>query len=193
MKITVSYLSKINDLEKTLKLIDESNADAIHLDLIDGIYVGEKNFDIESLPNYFKDLKKPLDVHLMVAYPEKYLETLYQMNVNIIFFHPKTAENVTNLIMDIKNHGKKAGIVINPNEDIKDYLPYIGLIDAFLIMSVYPGKGGQRFLRESLVNYELVKEEKKKHQFGLYVDGGINDETIGFVKDADGVIVGSYI
>ena len=193
MNITVSYLSKINELDSVLKKIDQTSADSIHLDLIDGLYVGTKNFYIETLPNLFRNVSKPLDVHLMVENPEDYVNVLYKMPTNIIFFHPKTSKDVEKLIFDIKNHGKKAGLVINPNEDFKDFKMYLSLIDAILILSVYPGKGGQKFIRDSLVNYELLKEEKKNHHYLIYVDGGINDETITYVKDADGTIVGSYV
>lgn len=194
MKVTVSYLSSKFDKATTLKKIDATSADAIHADLIDGLYAGSKNFDIKTLEDDFKDLKKPIDVHLMTLNPTEYFPILQkQENVDIIFFHPSTTSDPSQCIETIKRMNKKAGIVINPTEDVKSFKTLFPIVDAVLLMSVEPGRGGQRFLRESLVNYELIKEEKKNYLFALYVDGGINEETIGFVSEADGVIVGNYI
>lgn len=193
MKITVSYLSKINDLTSTLAKIEQTSAEAIHLDLMDLSYVNEQSFIEDTFPDYFQNIQKPLDAHLMVNNPEKYLDMLLKIKTEMIFFHPSTSMSPLEFIKKIKSHNILAGIVINPSEDTKDFLKYLEFVDAVLIMSVNPGKGGQKFLRESLVNYELIKEEKKNYNFLLYVDGGINDETITYVKEADGVIVGSYV
>lgn len=194
MKITVSYINSKNDLNKTIQEIDcIEKIDAIHADLMDGIYVTNKNFEIKEFINQFKNIKKVIDVHLMVDKPEEYVDDLFKINTNIIFFHPRTSDNPDALIEYIKDHNRKSGIVINPNEDCKDYFKYLEMADAVLIMSVTPGKGGQHFLHESLVNYELIKEQKRHFLFKLYVDGGINDETIEFVKDADGIVSGSFI
>lgn len=193
MKVTVSYISSKFDINKTIEKIDASSADAIHVDLMDGKYVPNSNFDIKELPKLFLTINKPLDIHLMTENPEQYLDTLFKLNTDIIFFHPSTTDDPIKLIEDIQNHNRRAGIVINPNEDIKDFIKYLETADAVLIMSVTPGKGGQQFLKSSLVNYELIKEQKKYYFFELYVDGGINDETVDYVKDANGVISGSFI
>lgn len=194
MKITVSYISSKFDTKTTIKKIDEcENADTIHADLMDGIYVPNSTFDINEFPKLFEGIKKAIDVHLMVINPESYIEKLVKLNTNIIFFHPNSTKDPDALIKFIKDNNKKAGIVINPTEDVKDFIEYLEYVDAVLIMSVEPGKGGQHFLKETLVNYELIKEQKKNHLFELYVDGGINDETISYVKDADGIISGSFI
>lgn len=193
MKVTVSYISSKYDFYSTIEKIDNTSADAIHADLMDGKYVTNSNFEIGTLVARFKKAKKPIDVHLMTIEPEKYLSALYAMNTNIIFFHPSSTKNVLGLIDDIKDHGKKCGIVINPTEDIKEFSNYFPLVDAVLLMSVEPGKGGQRFLRESLVNYEFIKEIKENYIFELYIDGGINDETISYIRAADGVVSGSFI
>lgn len=193
MKITASYLKSKYDLEETLNRLAQTDVDAIHLDLMDGTYIPITNFDIKKLPYLFKDINKPLDVHLMLDNPHRYVDTLYEMNTNIIFFHPKRAMDAINLIEDIREHYKKAGIVINPDEDIKDYKEYLDYVDAVLIMSVMPGHGGQKFMRKALINYEFIKMEKRGRFYDIYVDGGINEETITFVSQADGIISGSYI
>lgn len=194
MKVTASYISSNYDINTTIEMIDKcQNIDSIHVDLMDGKYVVNKNFNIEELPMLFTNIKKKLDVHLMVEKPECYVDDLFKLNTNIIFFHPSTTIDPYTLIEKIKDNNKKAGIVINPDEKIKEFSEYFDIIDVILIMSVVPGKGGQTFLRDTLVSYELLKLEKKKHNFEIYIDGGINAETINFVQEADGVIAGSYI
>ena len=194
MKITVSYINSKYDNKETIKKIDSlKNVAAIHADLMDGCYVSETNFNKNELGKLFSNTKKKIDVHLMTIDPEEYVDELYKLNTNIIFFHPKTTKNALDLINDINSHHCKSGIVINPDEDAYLYEGLYKEVDAILIMSVIPGKGGQHFLRDSLVNYELIKELKDKYHYEIYVDGGINDETIKFVKDSDGVIVGSYV
>lgn len=194
MKVTVSYLGSEYDNKTLIKKYDLcQNIDTIHADLMDGTYTPYTNFDEESLIDWFSDIKKPIDVHLMVLEPEKYFDTLLKFNSNIIFFHPSTSKDAFAFINEIKAHDKKAGIVINHDESVVDFNNYFSIVDAVLLLSVVPGKGGQHFLRESLVNYEFLKEMRKKYHFELYVDGGINDETINYVNDADGVISGSFI
>ena len=193
MKVTVSYISSKFDIITTLKKIEETSADAIHADLMDGIYVQSKNFEKNQLLTFFKNVQKPIDFHLMTVHPEEYLDILCSVNANIIFFHPEATTDALALIEKIQMRGKKAGIVINPTQDIKQFQSYFPIVDAVLLMSVTPGKGGQHFLRSSLVNYELIKEARKNYIFELYIDGGINEDTISFVGDADGIISGSYI
>lgn len=194
MRITASYISSKFNPEETIKKLSESdNISAIHADLMDGIYVTNKNFEIKEVINLLKKVKKDIDIHLMVMDPEIYLDDLFTINSNTIFFHPNTTKDPIELISYIKNNKRSVGIVINPNEDIKDFINYFPYVDAVLVMSVTPGKGGQTFLRNSLVNYELVKKEREKYHFALFVDGGINNETINLVNQADAIIAGSYI
>lgn len=194
MKITVSYINSKYDISTTIKKIMEVDKIAnIHADLMDGIYVKNKNFTLQELGNVLRNVSKKIDVHLMTVNPEQYIDTLCNLNTNIIFFHPKTTKNPLDLIQKIKDKKRIPGIVINPNENISSYLDLYEFIGAVLIMSVIPGEGGQNFMRESLVNYELIRELRPKYNFLIYVDGGINDKTIKYVKDSDGVVVGSYI
>lgn len=194
MKITASYISSNYETRQTIEMLDKcQNIDSIHVDLMDGKYVLNNNLNIDELPNLFTNINKKLDVHLMVEEPEQYIDDLFKLNTNIIFFHPSTTKDPSGLINIIKDNNKKAGIVINPDENIKDFKEYFDEVDAILIMSVVPGKGGQTFLRDTLVSYELLKVEKKQYNFMIYIDGGINEETVKFVKEADGVIAGSFI
>lgn len=193
MKITVSYINSLYDSKKTVDLINETSADAIHVDLIDGIYAGTKNFDINHLPEIFKDNRKPIDIHMMVNRPSGYLNDLLKLKPICIFIHPSTEPSAFGLLNELNNYGIKRGLVINPDEEIPSFSHYFPYIDRVLLMSVVPGKGGQKFLDNTKDRLQELISFKKDNDFEIYVDGGINDETIKEVLNADGVISGSYI
>jgi len=193
MKITVSYINSLYDSKKTVDLINETSADAIHVDLIDGIYAGTKNFDINHLPEIFKDNRKPIDIHMMVNRPSGYLNDLLKLKPICIYIHPSTEPSAFGLLNELNNYGIKRGLVINPDEEIPSFSHYFPYVDRVLLMSVVPGKGGQKFLDNTKDRLQELISFKKDNDFEIYVDGGINDETIKEVLNADGVISGSYI
>ena len=193
MKITVSYINSVYDSKKTVDLINETSADAIHVDLIDGIYAGTKNFDINHLPEIFKDNRKPIDIHMMVNRPSGYLNDLLKLKPICIYIHPSTEPSAFGLLNELNNYGIKRGLVINPDEEIPSFSHYFPYVDRVLLMSVVPGKGGQKFLDNTKDRLQELISFKKDNDFEIYVDGGINDETIKEVLNADGVISGSYI
>ena len=193
MKITVSYINSLYDSKKTVDLINETSADAIHIDLIDGIYAGTKNFDINHLPEIFKDNRKPIDIHMMVNRPSGYLNDLLKLKPICIYIHPSTEPSAFGLLNELNNYGIKRGLVINPDEEIPSFSHYFPYVDRVLLMSVTPGKGGQKFLDNTKDRLQELISFKKDNDFEIYVDGGINDETIKEVLNADGVISGSFI
>lgn len=193
MKITVSYINSLYDSKKTVDLINETSADAIHVDLIDGIYAGTKNFDINHLPEIFKDNRKPIDIHMMVNRPSGYLNDLLKLKPICIYIHPSTEPSAFWLLNELNNYGIKRGLVINPDEKIPSFSHYFPYVDRVLLMSVTPGKGGQKFLDNTKDRLQELISFKKDNDFEIYVDGGINDETIKEVLNADGVISGSFI
>lgn len=193
MKITVSYINSLYDSKKTVDLINETSADAIHVDLIDGIYAGTKNFDINHLPEIFKDNRKPIDIHMMVNRPSGYLNDLLKLKPICIYIHPSTEPSAFGLLNELNNYGIKRGLVINPDEEIPSFSHYFPYVDRVLLMSVTPGKGGQKFLDNTKDRLQELISLKKDNDFEIYVDGGINDETIKEVLNADGVISGSFI
>lgn len=189
--ISVSYLkSKFNKAD-TIKLIDNSNADCIHVDLMDGIYVENNNFEIDEVINDLKDVIKPLDIHLMVKNPENYINDLAKLHPLIITFHLDSTNVPLEVINLIKDYNIKVGLAINPNEDASIINDYIELIDYVLIMSVCPGKGGQKFIPEVLDKISLLNNKN----ILLGIDGGINDKTINYLREykIDNIISGSFI
>lgn len=193
MKITVSYINSLYDSKKTVDLINETSADAIHVDLIDGIYAGTKNFDINHLPILFKDNIKPLEIHMMVSKPSGYLNDLLKLKPSCIYIHPSTEPSAFGLLNELNNYEILRGLVINPDEELSAFSHYFPYIDRVLLMSVVPGKGGQKFLDNTKDRLQELISFKKDNDFEIYVDGGINDETIKEVLIADGVISGSFI
>lgn len=186
MKVVVSYINSKYSIDETIKKIDLSIADGIHVDLMDGIYVKGKS----DLPD-FNNITKPLDVHLMVNNPNMYFPIIFKLKPTCIYIHPSTSINPLEALNYIKNNSVKAGIVINPDENINDFKNYFSYVDRVLLMSVYPGAGGQDFLEET--SERLNELKKYQTNFEIYIDGGINAETIKKVSIADGVVSGSFI
>lgn len=191
MKISVSYLSSKFDKKTTIKKIEESKADFIHADLMDGKYVENKNFTITEVIDDLKNVTIPIDMHLMVKNPDKYIEKFSMLNLEYVTFHPSTSKNIKKTIELIKSIGVNVGLAINPDEDISLINDYLNDIDLVLIMSVIPGKGGQKFI-DSVI--KKIDDFNNKNII-LSIDGGINDESIELIKDKkiDIIVSGSFI
>ena len=188
MKVVVSYISSKLSVEETIKKIDNSTCDGIHADLMDGLYVKNKN----TLPD-LSNISKPLDVHLMVNNPENYFDTLIKLKPVCIYIHPSTTNNIKGLFNYLAFNNIDSGIAINPNEEISSFEEYYPHIKRVLLMSVYPGCGGQVFIPSTKERLKELIKYKEKYKFEIYIDGGINDTTIKEVILADGVVSGSFI
>lgn len=188
MKVVVSYISSKLSVEETIKKIDNSTCDGIHADLMDGLYVKNKN----KLPD-LSNISKPLDVHLMVNNPENYFDTLIKLKPVCIYIHPSTTNNPIKLFNYLTFNNIDSGIAINPNEEISSFAEYYPHIKRVLLMSVYPGCGGQVFIPSTKERLKELIKYKEKYNFEIYIDGGINDTTIKEVILADGVVSGSFI
>lgn len=195
MKISVSYLSSYYSKDKTIKLIEETNADYIHVDLMDGGFVATKNFTIDSVLELLKDKDKPLDIHLMVFDPLIYLPDLITLKPAYITFHLEATKDIVKTIEYIKSNNIKVGLAIKPQTNIWELMPYLPFIDLVLIMSVEPGSGGQEFIPESVKRLQQLINIRNDNNlnFKISMDGGINNETIKLVNNLDMVVSGSYI
>lgn len=196
MKVSVSYLSSIFDKKNTIRLIDKSSADFIHVDLMDGKFVPKNNFEIKNVLNDLKDTKKPLDIHLMVLNPKRYIDDLSKLNPEYITIHLES-NNIEETIKLIKSKNIKVGISIKPNTDIFYLEPYYNEIDLILVMTVEPGAGGQRFLFDMLKKIEDLNNIRNSngYKYLISVDGGINEYTAYKVKKSGGDILvsGSFV
>ena len=197
MKIAVSYLSSNYNQKETIKRIEETDADYIHVDLMDGKFVENKNFTIGEVTKLLGNTKKELDVHLMTLKPEKYFEDLAMLNTEFITFHVEAVKKPMEVIEKIKSLGLRAGISINPETEIVDIKPYLKDVDQILVMSVNPGRGGQEFISSVIPKIEELINLRKEFNYSyiISVDGGINDLTINNLKDLDidMIVSGSYI
>lgn len=189
--ISVSYLSSKFDKKTTIKKIEESNANFIHVDLMDGKYVENKNFTISEVIEDLKNVSIPIDMHLMVNNPDKYIEKFSMLNLEYITFHPSASKNIKKTINLIKDIGVNAGLAINPDEDIHIIDEYLDDINIVLIMSVVPGKGGQQFIENVVDKLDYLKDK----DIIVSIDGGINDESIKLIHDkkVDILVSGSFI
>ena len=160
--INVSCLKSIYDKEKTVKLLNEiDKVDMIHLDLMDGLYAGENNIDLDELYKVFQENKKPLDVHLMVNNPENIIDDIFKLNPDTIIFHPDASSDSIALINKIKTTGYKCGIAFDTPVSIIDYKDLLDQVDIVLLMSVKAGYGGQEFLKET---YEKLNNYCKNYE-----------------------------
>ncbi len=193
--ISTSILSIKDDLENSLKKLDLTSTDFMHVDVMDGIFVNNNSVSYDVYEELLSNCNTPLDVHLMVSDVKKYIDLYRELKPVIITFHYEAVDNHRDVIDFIKSCGIKVGMSIKPNtkvEEIVNLLPYLDLV---LVMSVEPGKGGQEFIYDSPVKInELDKIRKEKnYSYLIEVDGGVNDITSKLCINADILVVGSFI
>lgn len=189
IKVSTSILTCNNRIQATEKL-NKTNTDYIHIDYMDGIFVDNKEFTIEEIKTLSKISTKKLDIHIMAENPEPIIQELKDLNIEYITIHYEINKPLNKIINLIHNQGYKCGISIKPKTNPKNIIEYLKKIDLVLIMSVEPGKGGQKFIPDVL---NKIKELKQNNLI-IEIDGGINDTNIEELKNiVDIVVVGSYI
>lgn len=192
MKVSVSILSAYDRLINAVKKVNESSADFLHIDVMDGVFVSNKKFELEIVKDIMSISKKKLDIHLMV----NDLETIKEyanLKPEYLTFHVEVIDNCE-IIKYVKSLGIKVGLAINPETSIDELIKYVDYIDLALFMSVKPGMGGQKFIEDVALKIKEFKSNINKDII-ISVDGGVNNNTIKLCKDAgcDMVVVGSYI
>lgn len=188
MKISTSILNMEKDL-KHLEELNNSSTDYIHLDIMDGKFVDNVSDMYDFIKNNKVDI--PLDIHLMVEDVEEYIEKYSNLNPEYMTFHIEVG-NTLFFINKIKNKNIKVGLSISPNTDNSELIPFLKDIDMVLIMSVEPGRGGQKFLESTYKKLDELNKLKENNSFLIEVDGGINLENSKTIN-ADIIVVGSYI
>lgn len=197
MKVSVSVLSNEIKPQDIVKKLDLSKPDYIHIDIMDGKFVSNKTWTTSEVKKFTSYSTLPLEVHLMVNNPSKYIEDYALMNTSVIIFHYEAVKDINEMINKVKLYGLKVGIAINPETNINVLIPYLNMIDEVLIMSVHPGKSSQSFIEESLEKISVLKNIilEGNYKTIISVDGGINNETGLLCKDAgvDELVSASYI
>lgn len=184
-------------LEKDIRLINDCG-DVIHLDVMDGTLVPNISFGFSVIDQLRGVATAPMDAHLMVVHPERWFKKLADDGVSMCSFHLEAAGRRTSShIREIQSLGMKAGVAINPDVPVEKLFPYIGKADYFLIMSVFAGFGGQKFIYESIDRVAALKAEltARGSDALIEIDGGINLSTVGPVRDAgvDIAVAGSSV
>lgn len=180
-------------LERECKSLEKCGADWIHCDVMDGVFVPNITFGLPVIRDLRKHVVLPLDVHLMIVNPERYIEQFAQAGANLITVHVEATDNVADSLRLIRSCGKKAGISVKPSTPVEVLEQFRGLFDMVLIMSVEPGFGGQKFLDGSVAKLRRARELFP--DVLLEVDGGINPQTAHAVIEAgvDVIVAGSSV
>lgn len=183
------------NLENELNLLNNTDCEYLHLDVMDGHFVNNLTFGYQLISCIRTKTNKVLDVHLMISNPTRYLEEYINAGSDIITIHLEIKEDINNIIDIIKRNNKKVGIAIKPDTDLDLLTPYLDKIDLVLVMSVNPGFGGQSFIESSTNRIKhLVKlREENNYNYVINVDGGVNNSTRDKVEDADILVAGSYV
>ena len=194
MKVSVSFLSS-KDIPKDLVKLNETDCDYIHVDVMDGKFVPNKTMPFSEMKHISKYTSKRLDVHLMVEDPEKYIPLYAELNTEFITIHEEIDEDVIECLKLIKSYSIKSGLAINPDTIVSELIPFLPYLDLVLVMSVYPGEGGQTFIDGSENKIKEIKELIESYNLNILinVDGGVCDNILDKVEEADILTAGNYI
>ena len=187
IKISPSILSAdFSQLGQEIKNLENSGADMIHVDVMDGHFVPNLTIGPPVIKALRKYTKIPFDVHLMINPVHKYIKDYAESGADIITIHPEATTSLQESIDEIKKFKKKVGLSLNPDTKIEVIEKYLDQIDLVLIMSVFPGFGGQKFIKDVLKKIEKISEIKNKNGFkyDIEVDGGINFSNFKEVLEA---------
>ena len=194
MKVSVSFLSS-KYIPRDLKLLNDTDVDYIHLDIMDGKFVENKTMPFREMKHVSDYTSKRLDVHLMVEDPSNYIPLYAELNTEYITFHVEVDEDIESNLKMIKDYSIKCGLSICPETKVSSLIPYLPYLDMILIMSVVPGKGGQSFIPETVEKIKEVRKLIESYNLDIVinVDGGINNITKENCLDCDILTSGSYV
>jgi len=181
-QISPSVLSAdFSILTEQIQSVENAGCEVLHLDVMDGHYVPNLTFGPLLVKAIRKITDRELEAHLMISDPDKYIERFIKAGADVVLVHPETCESVDETLDRIKSLGAKAGLVVNPAEQLSIVKPYLDRIDQLLIMSVVPGFGGQSFMPEVLAELPELRPSLEANQVLVEIDGGINRSTISSV------------
>lgn len=199
VKIAPSILSAdFSKMGEEVQSLEQNGADIVHCDVMDGVFVNNITFGIKMVEDIRKCTKLPLDCHLMIVNPEKYVERFAKAGADIITVHYEACkDNLKEVLQLIKSTGVKCGAVINPDTPVEKIADVIPLCDMVLVMSVFPGFGGQKFILEALDKLRAVKAiiDASGKEIDLEIDGGVTGENVAEIKAAGAnvIVAGSAV
>ena len=198
VKISPSLLSaNFINLEADIEMINKSECDWLHMDVMDGVFVPNISFGFPVLEAVGKKCKKPLDVHFMIVHPEQYIQQTAKAGAMLMCVHYEACPHIHRVIQEIHNAGMKAGVAINPGTPVEVLQDIIEDIDLVLIMSVNPGFGGQKFISNALNKVSRLRQmiDNSNSKAVIEVDGGVQGDNAKLLVDAgaDVLVSGNYI
>ena len=184
-------------LSKDIEMVNQSQADWFHLDIMDGVFVPNISYGLPVVSQIKKMATKPLDVHLMIVQPERYIEAFHKAGADILTVHYEACTHLHRTIQQIKQQGMKAGVSLNPHTPVMLLEDIIRDIDVVLLMCVNPGFGGQSFIEQTINKVERLRKliVESNARTLIEIDGGVNFETGKRLVDAgaDALVAGSFV
>ena len=185
------------NLQAMCEMINRSRAKWVHIDVMDGVFVPNISFGFPVLEAVKRHCRKLIDVHIMIVQPEKYVKRFAQAGAEMLTFHYEAAENPQQIIDLIRAEGIKVGITVNPDVPVSVLAPYIDKVDMVLLMSVFAGYGGQKFMEETYARVDELKAliDSKNPDCLIEIDGGVNLENAPqlFQHGANVLVAGSTV
>ncbi|MBQ22864.1 MAG: ribulose-phosphate 3-epimerase [Flavobacteriales bacterium] len=185
------------NLERDCKMINKSDADWFHIDIMDGVFVPNISFGMPVLKSINSSANKPLDVHLMIVNPDLYIKTFAALNAKYLTVHFEVCNHLHRTIQEIKNNNMKAGVALNPHTPVSVLDSIIEDIDLVCLMSVNPGFGGQKFITNTFKKTQELKQliDSKESKALIEIDGGVTDKNAEKLIEngADVLVAGSFV
>ena len=197
-RIAPSVLSAdFGNLQRHIEMLNRAQADYIHVDVMDGVFVPNISFGFPIMETLQRYATKPLDVHLMITHPERYVERFCDAGAWSVGFHLEAVDDPLPILALIRNKGVRTCLTINPDIDVHRLDPYLGEVDMVLLMSVFAGFGGQKFIESTLDKVRYVREQIEERHLStlLEVDGGVNlqNAPVLFDAGADILVAGNAV
>ena len=198
VKIAPSMLAAdFANLERDIHMVNQSEADWFHLDIMDGVFVPNISFGMPVLKAMAQHTKKTLDVHLMIVDPDRYIETFAQIGADVLTVHAEACRHLHRTLQAIKDAGMQAGVALNPHTPVSVLEDVINAIDVVCIMSVNPGFGGQKFIQNTYAKVRKLRAMIEAHKSAtlIEIDGGVNATNCTDLVEAgaDVLVAGSFV